>query len=98
MVLRVYFSMLLPVPPCLPPFFILFRAILAAKIHRKAFVFSRLANSVIARRTGVNREIFRVNREIILPDKGRNREITGQDRFKHDWASFRPNPAARNVA
>jgi hypothetical protein len=46
----------------------------------------------------LNREIIRLNREIILPDKGRNREITGQDRFKQDWASFRPNPAARNVA
>jgi hypothetical protein len=47
---------------------------------------------------GLNRETIRLNREIILPVKARNREITGQDRLKQDWASFRPNPATRNVA
>jgi hypothetical protein len=52
MALRAYFSMLLPVPPCLPPFFTLFWAILAAKILGKPFLFSRLAKSAIARRTG----------------------------------------------
>jgi hypothetical protein len=46
----------------------------------------------------LNRVIIWPIREIILPDERRNREITGQDRFKQHWASFRPNPAARNVA
>ena len=46
----------------------------------------------------LNREIIRLIREIILPDKGHNREITGQDRFKQDWAPSRPGSAGRNVA
>jgi hypothetical protein len=45
-----------------------------------------------------NRETIRLIREIILPDKGRNREITGARAVQADWAPFRPNLAARNVA
>ena len=45
-----------------------------------------------------NRETIRLIREIILPDKGRNREITGARAVQDDWAPFRLNSAARNVA
>jgi hypothetical protein len=38
----------------------------------------------------LNREIVRRNREIILPDKGHNREITEQDRFERVWRHSAP--------
>jgi hypothetical protein len=52
MALRVYFSILLPVPPYLPPFFTLFRAIPAAKSTEKRLFSGGWPKSAIARRTG----------------------------------------------
>jgi hypothetical protein len=46
----------------------------------------------------LNREIIGLIREKVLPDKGETGRQQAQSRFKQDWAPFRPNLAARNVA
>jgi hypothetical protein len=46
----------------------------------------------------LNREIIRLNREIILPVKGHNREMTGVRAVSSRLGAIPPNPAARNVA
>ena len=81
------------------PFFTRFRGDSGCDNPQKPLCFQSVGQKARSlAEQALNRETIRLIREIILPDKGRNREITGARTVRADWAPFRPNSAARNVA